>query len=235
MQKIKDFFKKIFTKENMKKFYFSFVWLMVLVFVADIASKWIVINHFGASHANGYESVTVVNKFFYIVFRTNEGAAWSLLSDSRTFWIIVSVVLSGGLIAYYIVKYKSHNTWTRAALALMIAGAVGNMIDRCFYWESTTGFSGVVDWLSFYLPTGEFPTFNIADSALVVGVGILVVLLFIDLIKDALKKSEAEQAQLQKQKQQQNSDKVEKSPANPGQNEESVVTEKDTENEQNQG
>ncbi len=203
----------------MKKFFFSFIWLAALIFVLDIVSKWIVINHFGANNAGYSGRVEVIKDFFYITFVTNEGAAWSMGSSSRVLWIVVSVVLSGGLIAYYAIKMKSMTRWMRAAFSLMIAGAVGNLIDRCFYWESTTGFSGVVDWLDFYLPTGEFPTFNIADSALVVGVGILIVLLIIDIIKDAMKKSENEEAQLKLKKDQQNPDKIEKSPAIPGQNE----------------
>ncbi len=220
MDKILAFFKKTFTKENTKKFFFSFIWLAVLIFVLDIVSKWIVIKHFGAENAGDSGRVEVIKNFFYIIFRTNEGAAWSIGSSSRVLWIIISVVLTGGLIAYYVKKMSTMGKWMRAAFALMIAGAFGNLIDRCFYWESTTGFSGVVDWLDFYLPTGEFPTFNIADSALVVGVGILIVLLIIELIRDAMKKSEAEEAQLKMKNDKQNADKIEKSPAIPAQNEE---------------
>lgn len=226
MDKMLAFFKKTFTKENMKKFFFSFIWLAVLIFVLDIVSKWIVIKHFGAENAGYSGRVEVIKNFFYIIFTTNEGAAWSIGSSSRVLWIIISVVLTGGLIAYYVKKMSTMGKWMRAAFALMIAGAFGNLIDRCFYWESTTGFSGVVDWLDFYLPTGEFPTFNIADSALVVGVGILIVLLIIELIRDAMKKSEAEEAQLKMKNDRQNADKIEKSPAISGQNEETKEQEK---------
>ena len=226
MNKIVTFFKNLFTKENMKKFFFSFIWLAVLVFVLDIVSKWIVVKHFGPENAGDSERVEVIKGFFYIIFTTNEGAAWSIGSSSRVLWIIISIILSGGLITYYAMKMKTMTRWTRAAFSLMIAGAVGNMIDRCFYWESITGFSGVVDWLDFYLPTGEFPTFNIADSALVVGVGILIVLLIIDIIKDSMKKSDAEAHQLKLKNDQQNADKIQKSPANPGSNEETEKSEK---------
>ena len=226
MDQIKAFFKKTFTKENLKKFFFSFVWLIVVVFVLDIVSKWIVVKHFGAENAGYSGRVEVIKNFFYIIFTTNEGAAWSIGSSSRVIWIIISVILTAGLAAYFIKKIKTMTRWTRVAFALMIAGAFGNLIDRCFYWESTTGFSGVVDWLDFYLPTGEFPTFNIADASLVVGVGILIVLLIIELVKDAMKKSANEEAQLKLKNDQQNADENEKSPANPGQNEEKKEPEK---------
>lgn len=194
MQKFKAWMKKIFTKVNMKKFYFSFIWLMVLLFVVDIVTKWIIIKHFGASHANYGEEIVLIKNFLSITFYTNNGAAFSLLNDARAFWIIVSIVLSGALIAYYVVKYKHLNTVTKVALSLMIAGAIGNMIDRCFYWNSTVGFNGVVDWIQVYLPTGPFPTFNIADSCLVIGVIILLVVLIVDLIKDTLKEGNKEAA-----------------------------------------
>ena len=227
MDKIKSFFKKTFTKENMKKFFFTYIWLIVVIFVADIVSKWAVVNHFGPESAGFSGRVTVIDGFFYIIFTTNEGAAWSLGSDSRVLWIVISVLLSAGLIFYFVKELKKMSKWVRASFALMIAGALGNLIDRCFYWESTVGFSGVVDWLSFYLPTGEFPTFNIADSALVVGVGILIVLLIIDLVRDAISKSEKEEAQLKMKKDQQKPAEIEKSPANPGQNEDKKSEKKD--------
>lgn len=211
----------------MKKFFFTYIWLIVIIFVADIVSKWAVVNHFGPENAGFSGRETVIDGFFYIIFTTNEGAAWSLGSDSRVLWIVISVLLSAGLIFYFVKELKKMSKWVRASFALMIAGALGNLIDRCFYWKSTVGFDGVVDWLSFYLPTGEFPTFNIADAALVVGVAILIVLLIIDLVKDALNKSEKEEAQLQMKKDQQKPDENEKSPANPGQKEEKKAEEKD--------
>lgn len=194
MQKVKEFFTKIFTKANMKKFYFSFIWLMVLLFVVDIVTKWVIIKHFGASRANFGDEIVLIKNFLSITFFTNNGAAFSLLNDARAFWIIVSIVLTDVLIAFYAVKYKTFNTVTKVSLAMMIAGAFGNMIDRCFYWNNTVGFNGVVDWIQVYLPTGPFPTFNIADSCLVIGVIILVVVLIIDLIKDTLKEGNKDAA-----------------------------------------
>lgn len=179
---------KFFSKENLKKFFFSFIWLAVVIFVIDICTKWAVINHFGpeAIRTGSSGSIQLIERFLYITAQANNGAAFSLLTNARVFWNIVSVVLTGGLIAYYVFKHKKMNSITKACLMLMIAGAFGNLIDRAFYWEGTVGFSGVVDWISVYLgdKIGFFPTFNIADASLVIGVFMLLVILIIDIVKD---------------------------------------------------
>ena len=69
----------------------------------------------------------------------------------------------------------------KIAVAMMIAGAYGNLIDRALYWPSTVGFSGVVDFLSFEFWGRRFATFNVADMSLVVGV---IILLFAIVIED---------------------------------------------------
>lgn len=192
---MKEFVKKIFTKENMKKFFFSFIWLMILVFALDLMSKWLVCNNFNKQVTLGKdEMIKVIPNFLYIGLSFNKGAAWSLGANSeagRIIFIIVSLVLGGGLIAYY--AYASHKgkieTVVKISLALMIAGAIGNLIDRAFYWENTVGFSGVIDWISVYFGNYSFPVFNIADSALVIGVVILLVYVIIESIKDAVKAS----------------------------------------------
>lgn len=186
--------KKIFSKENLLRFFYSFIWLAVLVFALDLITKWVVVNHFGveAVKTNTAGYITVIPNFLFITATTNNGAAWSLGDNMRPFWIVVSVVLSGGLIAYYIWKRKTMTSIIRASLMLMIAGAIGNMIDRCFYWEGTVGFSGVVDWIAVWLPWGKwFPYFNIADSALVIGVFILLIVLIIELVKEVKEKDKA--------------------------------------------
>lgn len=190
---MKEFFKKTFTKENMKKFFYSFIWLMVVVFVIDIATKWGIVNHFGAEPVEGRYGIQIIPNFLYIGLSYNQGAAWSLGAGptGRVIFIIVSIVLGGGLIAYYVYATRKNkiDTITKLALALMIAGAIGNLIDRAFYWDNTVGFSGVVDWIQVYFGSFDktFPTFNIADSALVIGVIILLVYVIIEAIKDARK------------------------------------------------
>ena len=191
---MKEFFKNLFSKDNMKKFFFSFIWLMVLVFALDVMSKWLVCNHFDKQVTLGKsEMIQIIPNFLYIGLSFNQGAAWSLGSGQtgRIIFIIVSVVLGSGLIAYYVYATRKEklNTVMKIALALMIAGAIGNLIDRAFYWPSTVGFSGVIDWISVHFGNYAFPVFNIADSALVIGVIILLIYVIIESIQDSIKAS----------------------------------------------
>ena len=173
----------------LKEVFFSFAWVAVLVFVLDIVSKWIV-----QTHLSVYDEKVVIKNFFSITLSHNTGAAWSMGATGsvamRIVWISVSLVLSGALIFYLVKQYKKLSYLYRLAICLMIGGAVGNLIDRAFYWESTVGFDGVIDWLSFRLFNSyDFPSFNIADSALVIGVILLLVLVIVEVIQDAIKKN----------------------------------------------
>jgi len=193
MNKISAFFKKVFTKENMKKFFKTFVWLMVLLFVIDIVTKWVVVNHFGVEAMNeGRRSdsgaIPVIKNFCYIGGAINNKAAFSL-GPNRVILLLISVVMTGGFIAYYITQYKKLDTTYRVGLALMIAGGFGNLIDRAFYWPSTTGFDGVVDWIIFKFGNWEFAMFNIADSCLVIGIIVVIIKMIIDEIKIAKEKA----------------------------------------------
>ena len=80
------------------------------------------------------------------------------------------------------------NGWYKAGFCLMIPGALGNLIDRAFYWEGTVGFNGVIDFIRIF-PKIFTPTFNFADTALVAGAIVLLVAVIIDMIKDAKEKA----------------------------------------------
>ena len=167
---------------------------MIVLFVIDIVTKWVVVNHFGVSLMNegirhsDPEVITIIKNFCYIGGAINNKAAFSL-GPSRVILLIISIVMSAGFIAFYIIQYKKINTVYKLALALMIAGAVGNLIDRAFYWPSTTGFDGVVDWIIFVFWGWEFAMFNIADACLVVGIIIILIEMLIEEIKEAKKKA----------------------------------------------
>ncbi len=174
-------------KSYLKWFLTSFIWLGVILFVLDIATKWAVQN----SIQEG-EPIWLINNFLSVALSHNTGAAWSMGATGgvamRIVWICVSVMLSGALIAFYIFKYKKLSKLYRAAIIMMIAGALGNMIDRIFYWKAIVGFDGVIDWISFKFGSYNFPTFNIADASLVIGVIILLILVIIEMIQDSIKK-----------------------------------------------
>lgn len=219
---MKEFFKKTFTKENIKKFYHSYIWLIIAIFVIDIVSKWVVAKHFNYIPPAEDEMITVIPKFLFISLSYNDGMAWSLFASTpgKIVLACISLLLGIAISIWYKKGFKNFNLLMKIGVALMIAGAFGNFIDRAFYWEKITGFTGVIDWIQvwlYYLKGGEwfvyqFPTFNIADSALVIGVILLLIEIIIESIKDSIAKGKAGEykyspEELEKKQNEQNSGK----------------------------
>jgi signal peptidase II len=100
----------------------------------------------------------------------NTGAAWSLLEGKMIFFYVVTIIVSG-VIIYLLVKNYKRSVWFSLGLSLVLAGAVGNFIDRL-----RLGY--VVDMIQ--TDFMNFPIFNVADSALVVGVICIFVYLILD-------------------------------------------------------
>jgi signal peptidase II len=140
------------------------LWLAGLVIVLDQFSKWVVMDRLTA-----YVDVIPLTGFFNLVHVHNSGAAFSLFADQpgwqRFFFVgiaVVAVVILG-----YLLKKTAGRPVFSIALALILGGAVGNVIDRVLY-----GY--VIDFLDFYLGTWHFPAFNVADSAITVGAALLI-------------------------------------------------------------
>lgn len=180
MSNIKKFFNTRFFK--------SFIWLIVLIFVIDLVSKWAV----QLNLAKG-DIVTLIPNFLNVTLSYNLGAAFGMGSEGdiswRIFWIIVSIVMSGVLILIYIKKFKTLSTLVKVAICLMIAGAIGNLIDRAFYWNAIVGFDGVIDWIDFYIKDSHFATFNIADASLVIGTILIIIHMVIELVQETIQKN----------------------------------------------
>src|SRR5574344_1465104 len=171
----------------------SFAWLGVLLFVFDIASKWIV----QLNLKNDGNSVAVIKNFWYISLTHNTFAAfgnWFSIDESNTALIItirialilISWVMSAVIVYYWSKLLKTNDKLLNAVMALLFAGAFGNLIDRTFYWQGTVGFDGVIDFMCFYLrgPTkAPFAIFNVADACLTIGILMLIVVLLVRDIK----------------------------------------------------
>ncbi len=122
------------------------------------------------------ESLPVVLDFFNLTYVQNKGAAFGLLAQADPkfrvpFFIVVPIVALFSII-YVFQKVPDQDKKLATALSLVIAGAIGNLYDRL-----TLGF--VIDFLDFHWKWGyHFPAFNIADSAICVGVGLIMLDLF---------------------------------------------------------
>lgn len=119
-----------------------------------------------------YSALEVIPGFFNLVHVRNTGGAFSMFAGGDSFWrlslfvgltIFVVIIL---LFAY--AKVQPEDRWTRTTYALIIGGALGNLIDRLRFGE-------VVDFLDCYLGAYHWPAFNVADSAITAGALMLVV------------------------------------------------------------
>lgn len=137
----------------------------MLVLILDQASKYWIVDVFAL-----YESVSVLPGL-NITYVQNTGAAFSFLSDAagwqRWLFITLSSAVSIGLIVW-IYTLPVTWRWLAAALALILGGAVGNLIDRIIH-----GY--VIDFIDVYYGKWHFPAFNIADSAISIGVVMLII------------------------------------------------------------
>ncbi|WP_052464361.1 signal peptidase II [Geoalkalibacter subterraneus] len=117
-----------------------------------------------------YESVTVIENLFNITYVRNQGAAFGILSESAyriPFFITVSLVAAVGIL-WYLSRLGAEKKLAAFALSLIFAGAVGNLIDRIRLGE-------VIDFLDVHWHQYHWPAFNVADSAITVGVALLLI------------------------------------------------------------
>ena len=160
----------------------------------DLLTKWLAEIFLVEGELNA-----IIPNFLYFTKSYNTAVAFSLGSSlpvpvGRAINITISVVMSVAILWYWILNDDRFNNFQRSIAMLLAAGAVGNLIDRAFYWEAITGFDGVIDFIQFYLGGGPsapnnfvnpFATFNLADSYLTIGMIMLIVLMVIDMIKES--------------------------------------------------
>ncbi len=139
--------------------------IAAIVLIADQLSKLLI------QHVSALQDVEIIRDFFYLTYVKNTGAAWSMFSDMTGVLTLISAVAVGVMLWYIVVKKPKG--LTLVSVALMAGGAAGNMVDRLFLQY-------VRDFLHFYIFGYDFPVFNIADIALCVGVGLLVLAAFLE-------------------------------------------------------
>jgi signal peptidase II len=137
--------------------------LSLLAIVLDQASKLTV-----DSTMQLYQSIPICS-YFNLTYVHNTGAAFSFLSDAggwqRWFFAGLAFAISTVLVIW-LVRLQKHETLLAISLSLVLGGAVGNLIDRLIY-----GY--VIDFLDVYYGTQHWPAFNIADSAITLGVALM--------------------------------------------------------------
>lgn len=140
------------------------VWILSIIALLglDQWSKWYIL-----TNKVRFENLEVIKDFFYLTYLENRGAAFGILQNFRWVFIVLTIAAVVFMILYFI---RNKHFVIRFSLTFLIAGAVGNFIDRLF-----RGF--VVDFLHFYPFGYDFAIFNIADVCVNVGVVFLVIYL----------------------------------------------------------
>ena len=147
----------------------KYFWISGLVIVLDQITKYV------ADNSLDYRLPVNVFTGLNMTLVYNQGAAFSFLADAggwqRWFFMSLSLVISIVLI-YWLRTVEKGRIYLATGLALILGGAIGNLIDRSLY-----GY--VIDFIDVYYRSWHYPAFNIADSAIVVGAGLLI----LDMIK----------------------------------------------------
>ena len=135
--------------------------LGVLITVLDQVTKYAVRVTFAVG-----ESRPVIQNFFDLTYVRNTGAAWGILGGQNASLMVLSVVMLAAILIFR--RSFLSDTWEhRVALGLMVGGIVGNLMDRLrLGW--------VTDFLDFHYQGYHWPSFNVADSAICIGVGIYI-------------------------------------------------------------
>lgn len=128
------------------------------------------------------DSIPIIPGLFYLTSHRNPGAAFGILANQRWFFVVTTIAVIIGLIWYLLKTAKQGKTLLNVALSLILGGAAGNFIDRL-------AFGKVVDFLDFHYRSFYYPIFNIADSAIVVGVGLIALQMLLEWNDERKKKA----------------------------------------------
>lgn len=189
--------------KGLKWFFNSYIWLGLLLLVIDIVTKNVIVaNRQNIINQGG---VVLIPNFLRINYIINNNLVFGLdifknELATRIVFSIIALLVTGGIIFYLIKKWDKTNRFYKACLFMIIAGAIGNAIDRIFFSPeylsyidingNYVAYNGVVDWIDFYGIWGF--NFNIADSAVVVAAFMLIIYMIVMEIIDYRKKKKSE-------------------------------------------
>ena len=151
--------KNLFTQTGLR-----WLWLTLTCLIADQATKQLIV-----SQMDLYQSIEIL-PFFNLTYVHNLGAAFSFLADQGGWqrWFFTAIAAIASIIfIVWLAKTPKQQALLSVAFALMLSGAVGNLIDRVL-------FGYVIDFLDFYGFGYHFPAFNIADSMIFIGAALMI-------------------------------------------------------------
>ena len=172
--------------KGLKWFFHSYIWLFVLGILTDIISKNIIVNNMSVG-----DSIPLIPNFLHITYSVNTAAAFSIGTGNDVANLVLYSCIAGaasvGIVFYYVKAHKKMHALLKAALMLILAGALGNLVDRLFYTPEYLGYTarGVVDFIDF---CGIWHAiFNIADSCICIGAVLMIIYFIVDEVNERKK------------------------------------------------
>ena len=159
------FMDQIYVNKNSARAFY-----LMIAFVVVVLDRWT--KHIVAQRIPLYRHIQIIPGFFSLTHTENTGAAFSLFADSTGPWktgLLIAFSVAA-LVVVSILLWKNHHAHVAAGvgLSLIMGGALGNLWDRAVRGR-------VVDFLLFYVKRYQWPVFNLADSAIVIGAGLLII------------------------------------------------------------
>lgn len=155
----------------MNKYKAASIWAVVMIVLDQATKLWV------SDSMEVWTGEVIIPGFFNLVHVLNRGAAWGFLDSEHISWqrplFIAITFLALGFIGYMLKTTESRDKWMITGLGLIAGGAVGNLIDR-------VRLGVVVDFLDFYVGNYHWPAFNVADIALTVGAGCILLSMFLN-------------------------------------------------------
>ena len=137
--------------------------IIAAIIVLDQWSKWVIKTSF-----NLYESKPVIQDFLHFTYVTNDGMAFGLSFPGGKHVLLIMTILLTGFIIGFLWKEKNGHPLIKYGLALILSGAIGNLIDRLLYGK-------VVDFLDLMIGNFHWYIFNIADSSVTIGMILFII------------------------------------------------------------
>jgi len=137
--------------------------IIAAIIVLDQWSKWAIKTSF-----NLYESKPVIQDFLHFTYVTNDGMAFGLSFPGGKHVLLIMTILLTGFIVGFLWKEKNGHPLIKYGLALILSGAIGNLIDRLLYGK-------VVDFLDLMIGNFHWYIFNIADSSVTIGMILFII------------------------------------------------------------
>lgn len=131
-------------------------------FIIDLISKQV-----AQSTLKLHESIEVIKNFFYLTLTKNSGAAWSILKDKKILLLIITMIVL--YLIYRHLNKEKINHLESLIYGIIIGGIIGNLFDRIVY-------GSVIDFLDFKIFGYNYPIFNLADTFIVVGIILLIII-----------------------------------------------------------